>query len=415
MAHVLSRAVDEVRRVGPRLQVLPVEQSQVVDEDVHHPQGERAVRSGPDRHPLVRLGGRIGADRVDHDQLRAAPARVRHVLDRLERVVVHAVAVLRPRKEDVVAALEVDLRVERPQREEERRVQPVPAGYRVELVVRGTERLSEALRRGVVMDIERCDDQFPRVFFPGLRQVPRYDLYGLLPADLLPLRIDADPLLRVGSSQGPGQSLRVVHVGDPGLGLAADLPLGAGSLAVSLDVDDLAVASPREDGTGVEAARAGGRHPGFAGAVPVLVVVHRGFSSKGARGSSRNSPFAPSGTGTDNPPITAGPRPGPGVWTATSAFRSSSSTAGQDQRGDQARKEDSADEENGVGTPGQDPHGLPRRDRPGGHHRRCAARRSQGRRRQLALEPFQDHEVSAAAGRSARSSSRKRSTPASME
>ena len=217
VTHILSRSVDEVRRIGLAFQELPVEQPKVVDEDVHHSQGKRAVRSRPDRHPLVRLGGGIGTDRIDHDQFRTAPAGIRHALDRLQGIVVHAVTILRSRKEDVVAEIQIDLRIERPQRQEERRVQSVSAGNRVELVVRSAERNSETLRRRVIVDIERGDNQFPRILITNLCQLARDYIDGFLPADFLPHRIDAKSLFGVCSSQWPGQSFRIVHVRDSGL------------------------------------------------------------------------------------------------------------------------------------------------------------------------------------------------------
>ena len=233
----------------------------LVEHDAHEPERQRRVGAGPRREVLVAALGRVGAQRIDRDDVRAPALRREHEAPLME-----------VRREQVRAPQDHELRVLEvlgihAHGAAVGRAQRSAGGGRADrrLQARGAERgeqarahdpaLHHALGAGEVVREHRLGAvRVDRGAQPGGRRVER-----LVPADLLEraLALGADPAQRVGHAPGPVDRVEVA------VDLRAERPVREGVRAVAAQPDGAPVLDLDQPRARVRAIqRAGSAHDG---------------------------------------------------------------------------------------------------------------------------------------------------------
>ena len=244
---------DQVRGVRARLQELAVVELVLEDHAVHQAEGERAVRAGADRHPLVGLRRSRRHPRLDGDDPHAAHPRVGHPLRRAGQVQVAGEAVAGADLDPVVAVLVVvDDREARVGDAVDRVV------GRAAVLADGAEEVGGAERRRPrpvedAVEVAARHQQLARVGLADRLQLLGDEVHRLVPGDLLPARIDAGALLGIRPHHRRLDALRVVQAEHPDVSLGAELPHVVRVARVALDLRDDAVLDVDEDAAGVQA------------------------------------------------------------------------------------------------------------------------------------------------------------------
>ena len=227
---------DQVRGVRAQLQELPVVELVLEDDAVHQAEGERAVRAGADRHPLVSLRRSRRHAGLDGDDPHPAHPRVGHPLRRAGQVQVAREAVSGADLDPVVAVLVVvDDREARVGDAVDRVV------GRAAVLADGAEEVGRAERgrpRPVedAVEVAARHQELGRVGLADGLELFGDKAHRLVPGDLLPARIDARALLRICPHHWGLDPLGVVQAQHACVPLRAELAHVVGVRRVTLDL-----------------------------------------------------------------------------------------------------------------------------------------------------------------------------------
>jgi hypothetical protein len=246
-------------------QVVRVEQPVLVQQQVEHRAGQRAVAAGLDRHPLVRLLGGGAHEGIDDHHLHATHARVGHVLGHAGERVVGAETRLAAEQQQMVAVGHVRVGGDRGVQGARQDVLGVAAvvaighegGGRPEGGKERAERVHQRRQR----NDGAAEEEPAWILLLHLLEARRDLVEGLIPAYFLPAGIDADALLRVGPAQRPVHAVRVVEQLDAGQTACTQAPAPDGIVRVALDLHEGAVSAVAANPALVVTHAAGARDP----------------------------------------------------------------------------------------------------------------------------------------------------------
>jgi hypothetical protein len=242
--------------------------SEFIADDVQHGQGQHAVSAGPERHPLIGLGGGIRAEGVDHHRARSAGAGVGHHLGGVQGNRLGQRAELRPPQHHVIAFFEIDFAVERTVQQQMRDVRRRAAVVgAVPVQVRRAEGRPEGFRDAIGGQIEMGDHQLAGVLGPDFCQAAGDFGQRLVPGNFPPLGVDTDTFVWIAAPHRREQTFRIVEIEKARLALGADVALGVGRQGIADHVGHLAARSANLDAAAIVTTHADRRHPAVLGLV----------------------------------------------------------------------------------------------------------------------------------------------------